>query len=230
MFRLKDRQKCAELFKRYYSGQKFHDDFYRDLIRKYLRQSEYLLDAGCGRYFKFCKELSDTARVVGFDLNTTIETRSVVEHLAGPAREFWPDFAPGRQVVFVTANKFNYVSIIASITPQHVRRSLVSRVFYPPNDDVFPTRYRVGARREAVTAAGFLEKEFGTIKHYPAYLMCPPVIFRLGVSVVNSLHLRCSRCCGLRFCACWRESRLSGPTKRPAMTSVLLPASQNEVT
>ena len=116
MFRLKDRQKCAALFQRYYSGQKFHDDLYRDLIRRYLRPGDLLLDAGCGRYLKFCKEFSDTARVVGIDLDSTLDTtnqhspfglrgdlsylpfssdqfdivisRSVIEHLDDPPKVF----------------------------------------------------------------------------------------------------------------------------------------------
>src|ERR1035441_10111136 len=116
MFTQKDRLKCLELFQKYYSGQKFHDDLFRDLIRKYLRPGQRLLDAGCGRYLKFCKELSGTARVVVIDLESTLETdnqnapfsvrgdlgrlpfasenfdmvisRSVVEHLEDPLRAF----------------------------------------------------------------------------------------------------------------------------------------------
>ena len=32
------------------------------------------LPAGCGRYMRFCKELSGTAHVVGMDLDSTFET------------------------------------------------------------------------------------------------------------------------------------------------------------
>src|SRR6476620_8573336 len=116
MFRSKDRQKCQQLFDKYYRGRKFHDDLYRDLIRKYLQPGQRLLDAGCGRYMRFCKELSGTADVVGMDLDLTFDTdnkrqpfgirgdlsrlpfpanhfdmiisRSVVEHLADPAQMF----------------------------------------------------------------------------------------------------------------------------------------------
>src|SRR5689334_22504907 len=116
MFTPEDRQKCAELFKKHYSGQKFHDDLYRDLIREHLRPGQRLLDAGCGRYLKFCKAFSPTAHVVGIDLESTLETdnqsapfgvrgdlgtlpfiseyfdvlicRSVVEHLDEPVKVF----------------------------------------------------------------------------------------------------------------------------------------------
>src|ERR1035437_5279588 len=74
MFRPKDREKCAELFKNYCSGHKFHDDLYRDLIRELLRPGQHLLDAGCGRYLTFCREFSGCAHVVGIDLDSGLET------------------------------------------------------------------------------------------------------------------------------------------------------------
>ena len=116
MFTAKDRRKCEVLYDKYYAGRKFYDARYRELIRKYLRPGQRLLDAGCGRYLKFCKEFSNTAHVVGVDLDTVLETdnqrepfgirgdlghlpfppehfdmiisRSVVEHLADPAQVF----------------------------------------------------------------------------------------------------------------------------------------------
>jgi len=117
MFRAKDREKCEELCHKYYSGRKFHDSVYRDTIRKYLQPGQRVLDAGCGRYMKFCKDLSGAAHhVVGIDLESTLETdnqrapfgvrgdlsslpfcpssfdmvisRSVVEHLEDPPQVF----------------------------------------------------------------------------------------------------------------------------------------------
>ena len=116
MFTQKDREKCERIYRKYYSGRKFHDSLYRDLIRKYLSPGNRVLDAGCGRYLRFSKELSDTAWVVGIDLDSVLETdnrsapygvrgdvgrlpfpsgyfdmvisRSVVEHLEDPVRVF----------------------------------------------------------------------------------------------------------------------------------------------
>lgn len=215
MFRAKDREKCQQLYQKYYAGRKFHDSLYRDAIRKYLRPGQDLLDAGCGRYMRFCKELSDTARVVGIDLESTLETdnqsapfgirgdlsklplasncfdmvisRSVVEHLEDPPqvfREFCRVLRPGGKLVIITPNKYDYVSLIAAATPYRVHRALVSKIFEVPEDDVFPTLYRansISAISKALTSSGFIQKEMGTINHYPAYLMFSPILFRLGV-------------------------------------------------
>jgi len=116
MFTPQDRQKCELLYDKYYAGRKFYDSLYRERIRKHLRPGQRLLDAGCGRYLRFCKELSDTAEVVGIDLDTVLETdnqrqpfgvrgdlsrlpfpaghfdvvisRSVIEHLEDPGAVF----------------------------------------------------------------------------------------------------------------------------------------------
>lgn len=116
MFSQKGRDKCEELYQKYYNGRKFHDSLYRDLIRKHLKPGSRVLDAGCGRYLRFSKELSDKATVFGIDLDSVLETdnssapyavrgdvgrlpfpsgsfdmvisRSVVEHLEDPARVF----------------------------------------------------------------------------------------------------------------------------------------------
>ena len=116
MFRERDRRRCDELYTKYYAGRKFHDALYRELIGRHLRQGARLLDAGCGRYLKFCREFAGGAHVVGIDLDRAFETtnreppyavrgdvgalpfcsghfdliisRSVVEHLEDPPRVF----------------------------------------------------------------------------------------------------------------------------------------------
>ena len=215
MFRTSDREKCAKLFNRYYAGCRFHDALYRDLIKKYLKPGDRVLDAGCGRYLKFSKELSGTAQVFGIDMEPVLETRnqstpfgirgdlsglpfpdgyfdvvisrSVIEHLEDPRkvfREFHRVLRPGGKVILITPNKYDYVSIIAAVTPYRLHRALVSRIFRIPEEDVFPTLYRantIGAIRKALQSAGFAERELMTINHYPAYLMFSPVLFRLGV-------------------------------------------------
>src|SRR5947209_5499122 len=116
MFSSRDRQKCQQLFEKYYAGRKFRDALYRDLINRYIAPGQRVLDAGCGRYMTFSKEFSGIASVVGIDLDSSLETdnvrtpfgvrgdlgrlpfpgdcfdmvisRSVVEHLADPWEVF----------------------------------------------------------------------------------------------------------------------------------------------
>ena len=227
MFTDRDRLKCEELYGKYYSGRKFHDSLYRDVILKHLEPGARLLDAGCGRYLRFCREFATTAQVVGIDLDHTFDadnhqrpfavrgdigvlpfpsehfdlviSRSVVEHLEDPAkvfREFYRVLRPGGKVVVITPNKYDYVSVIAALTPYRLHRLLVSRIFRVPEDDVFPTLYRantVSSMRKAMSAAGLSERELETINHYPAYLMFSPLLFRLGVLYERLTSLRALR-------------------------------------
>lgn len=227
MFTSKDRQRCEQLYEKYYAGRKFFDSRYREVIRKHLRPGQRLLDAGCGRYMRFCRELSDTAHVVGIDLDSVIETdnrqepygvrgdlsrlpfpseyfdmvisRSVVEHLEDPRgvfQEFHRVLRPGGKIVIVTPNKYDYVSLIAAITPYSLHRALVSKIFRVPEDDVFPTLYRantLSALRKTMMSAGLAPKELDTVNHYPAYLMFSPVLFRLGVLYERLTSLRMFR-------------------------------------
>jgi SAM-dependent methyltransferase len=215
MFRDKDREKCERLFDRYYAGRKFSRTQYRDTIYKYVASGDRLLDAGCGRYLEFSRELAGNVQVTGIDLEETLDThnqgspfavrgnleklpfpsnyfnlaisRSVIEHLENPLavfQEFNRVLKPGGRVILVTPNKYDYVSIIANLTPYRWHRALVSKIFRIPADDVFPTLYRantLASLSRTLQQAGFVENELRAVNHYPAYLMFSPVLFRLGV-------------------------------------------------
>ena len=119
-----------------------------------------------------------------FDL---VISRYVIEHLEDPGqvfREFRRVLKPGGKVILATPNKYDYVSLIAAITPYRWHRALVSRIFRVSEDDVYPTLYRantLGQIDKELRSAGLVKKELSAITHYPAYLMISPVLFRLGV-------------------------------------------------
>src|ERR1035438_8674151 len=78
----------------------------------------------------------------------------------------------------VTPNKYDYVSLIATLTPHWFHQRLVSRIFGVSEDDVFPTLYRANTRsaiRKAMAASGLAEKQLISITHYPAYLTFYPI-------------------------------------------------------
>jgi ubiquinone/menaquinone biosynthesis C-methylase UbiE len=252
MFTAKDRAKCEEVFQKYYSGRKFHDSLYTDLIKKHLIPGQRVLDAGCGRSLKYCKELSGIATMVGLDMETSLATenrfppfgvrgdlsrlpfpaehfdmvisRSVVEHLEDPLqvfREFSRVLKPCGKVVIITPNKYDYVSLIASMTPYSVHRFLVSKIFPVTADDVFPTFYRantLSAIRKALNSAGLIEKELATINHYPAYLMFSPMLFRLGIfyeRITSCEFFRSLR--GSLLCAFEKPEKIVAP-QRPELS------------
>lgn len=119
-----------------------------------------------------------------FDL---IISRYVVEHLENPRvvfREIHRVLRPGGKVLLVTPNKYDYVSVIAALTPYSWHQRLVSRVFQVPENDVYPTLYRANTLskiRKTLRSAGLQETELRSVNHYPAYFMISPVLFRLGV-------------------------------------------------
>lgn len=224
MFSEKNRKKCEQLLEKYYAGRKFSRTLYRELIRKYVSSGDRLLDAGCGRYLEFSKELFDDVQVVGIDLEETLDThnqrspyairgdldqlpfpsnsfdvvisRSVVEHLENPGqvfREFYRILKPGGKVILSTPNKYDYVSIIAWMTPYSWHRAMVSKILQVPEDDIFPTLYRantLSALGRELKLAGLTKKELLAVNHYPVYLMFSPLLFRLGVlyEKLTSLH------------------------------------------
>src|SRR5689334_3761243 len=74
MFKPFDLQKRDRLLDKYYPKRKWHDALYTAMIQRYLRPGERVLDAGCGRYLKFCKQLSSVGQMVGIDLEREMDT------------------------------------------------------------------------------------------------------------------------------------------------------------
>jgi SAM-dependent methyltransferase len=136
-------------------------------------------------------------------------SRSVVEHLDDPVEvfaEFRRVLRPSGIAIIVTPNKYDYVSVIASMTPHWFHQALISRIFQVPEHDVFPTRYRANTMssiRKAMATAGLEEAELDMINHYPAYLMFSPVLFRLGMLYERLTNLDIFRSLrGTILCVC----------------------------
>lgn len=173
-----------------------------------------LLDAGCGRGMPVLRKfLGRVERLIGVelveftDVPPGIETfncdlaslplpdssvdivisRSVFEHLTEPAAvyaELSRVLRPGGRIVFLTANMWDYGTLVARMVPNRFHAKLVRAVEGRDEEDTFPTAYRTNTRAavERLSAgAGLRIKSFEYLSQYPNYLLFNGVAFFLGM-------------------------------------------------
>jgi SAM-dependent methyltransferase len=182
-------------------------------IERHLGPEVVLLDAGCGRGAPVLSKFAGRARrligvdVVEFlpglaglelvrgDLARTglpdasvdlVYSRSVMEHVADPARvyaEMQRILRPGGRFVFLTANLWDYASIIAWIVPNRLHPWIVSKVEGRAEEDVFPIQYRTNTRAAVehwAAGSGFEVESFRHLGQYPAYFQFNGFLFWLA--------------------------------------------------
>lgn len=119
-----------------------------------------------------------------FDL---IFSRYVMEHVQAPPAflaEMNRILKPDAQFIFLTPNKYHYVSLIAAITPDRCH-SWYNKTRGRQEDDTFPTVYRLNSTRSIrneMTAVGFTENQIIYRECSPNYLMFSRIAFLLGVA------------------------------------------------
>ena len=179
-----------------------------------LRPDSVLMDAGCGRTVPVLRGyLGRAARLIGVeivdftDVPDGIETynanlgslpledasvdlimsRSVFEHLSDPAsvyREFARILRPGGQVVFLTANMWDYGTLVARLVPNRFHARIVKKVEGREEEDTFPTEYKTNTRSDVerlAAMAGLEVESFEYLNQYPNYLMFNAALFVLGM-------------------------------------------------
>lgn len=214
------------LREKYFAGDEHPYETLEAEIARWLQPHHTLLDAGCGRTAPVLRKYQNAARrLIGIDLvdfpgpiaglelqqgdvsNTglpdgsvdLIYSRSVMEHVDDPDAVFAEAnrvLAPGGRWVFLTANKWDYASIIASVIPNQLHPFIVRRVEGRPEEDTFPTRYRVNDRRTIEGLAhrhGFLLSGFSYLGQYPNYFQFSPLLFRVASHYELWLRRRPSR-------------------------------------
>lgn len=173
-----------------------------------------LLDAGCGRTTPVLRRfMGKVNRLIGVDLveftdvpagietyNTNlahlplpdasvdvIMSRSVFEHLDDPDavyRELARVLRPGGRIVFLTANLWDYGTMVARLIPNRHHGKVVKMVEGRAEEDTFPTAYRTNTRRDVdrlASSAGLQVRGFEYLSQYPNYLMFNGVAFFVGM-------------------------------------------------
>ena len=178
-----------------------------------LRPNHTLLDAGCGRTAPILEKYRNKAcRLIGVDLVDfapaaeglelhhcdlsampiedncvdVMMARSVMEHITDPARVYRESFRvlkPGGHFIFLTANLWDYASIIATVIPNRFHPWIVAKTEGRKEHDVFPIAYRTntrGAVKKWADHAGFEIVSFRYLGQYPSYFMFNGFLFWLA--------------------------------------------------
>ena len=205
---------AERLLRRFYSGTKHPYRLFEEQVAAVLPRNGVLLDAGCGRTAPVLQKFRDrAARLIGVDLVDfvdappdaelhkcnlaaipvadasvdTIMSRSVFEHLTDPEavyREFARVLRPGGVVVFLTANMWDYGTLVARSIPNRFHGTIVNRVEGRAEEDTFPTAYRTNTRRAVESLSrrtGFGIESFEYLSQYPNYLLFNGPLFFLGM-------------------------------------------------
>jgi ubiquinone/menaquinone biosynthesis C-methylase UbiE len=184
-------------------------------IEGYLRPDYTLLDAGCGRTAPILAKYKGKARrLIGVDLVEfgpalsglelyhcdlgaipiedncvdVIMARSVMEHVTDPARVFSETYRvlkPGGHFIILTANLWDYASIIAKLVPNQFHPWIVSKTEGREEHDVFPVAYRTNTRsaiKKWAKHAGFEIASFRYLGQYPSYFMFNGFLFLLATA------------------------------------------------
>lgn len=190
-----------------------YQHFEREVKRCLSSRPGTLLDIGCGREAPVLKKFKDQAdRLVGLELvpyrtssaeltllhgsmssiplpDESVDVamaRSVIEHVEDPIagfREVSRVLRPGGAFVFLTANLWDYASLMALAIPNRFHPWLVSKLEGRPPEDTFPTRYRCNTGRSvgrAADAAGLKVETFTHLSQYPNYFMFNGAAFLLA--------------------------------------------------
>jgi ubiquinone/menaquinone biosynthesis C-methylase UbiE len=113
-------------------------------------------------------------------------SRSVMEHVEDAEaayREIFRVLAPGGRYIFLTPNRYDYASIIASIVPNRYHGSIVKNTEGRLEEDTFPTCYNSNSFRrirQLAAETGFSVIALERMGQYPNYLSFSRPVFWLG--------------------------------------------------
>jgi SAM-dependent methyltransferase len=206
---------AERLQRKYFDPRRHPYRLFESEVENRLRPDHTLLDAGCGRGAPLLRKYLGHARqLIGVDLvdfsgeipgvrlvqgdlsNTGVEpgsvdivmARSVMEHVAEPRAvyaEMYRILRPGGHFLFLTANLWDYASLIAMCIPNRLHPAIVARTEGRAEHDVFPVCYRTNTRRSVAKwarEAGFELTSFRYLGQYPSYFMFNGALFLMATA------------------------------------------------
>lgn len=215
------------LCRRYFAGAEHPYDAFEREVAGALRPQGTLVDAGCGRTAPILAKFRGRAgRLIGIDVidftqrldgielyrrdlaATGLESgsvdivmaRSVMEHVSHPLAayaEVARVLRPGGRFIFLTANLWDYASLIAAAVPNRLHPWIVAHTEGRREEDVFPIVYQTNTRRairRAAAASSLRLERFEYLGQYPAYFMFNSALFLLAtgyermISALRPLH------------------------------------------
>jgi SAM-dependent methyltransferase len=216
-------------------------------VDRYLRPDHVLVDAGCGRGAPILVKYRGKARrLIGIDLVDfedvqgvallksdlgnvpmpaasvdVVMSRSVMEHVTDPASVYGEMFRvlkPGGHFIFLTANLWDYASLIAKVVPNRFHPSIVAKTEGRAEHDVFPVAYRTNTQRSVekwARHAGFEIVSFRYLGQYPSYFMFNGLLFLLATAYEKVI----SRIAPLNFLQGWIFVTLRKPCRPRGVTT-----------
>jgi SAM-dependent methyltransferase len=146
-----------------------------------------------------------------------------MEHITDPEAvysEMLRLLKPGGHFIFLTANFWDYASLIAKLIPNRLHPCIVARTEGRAEQDVFPVAYRTNTPRAIRKWAGRVGFEVVSIRYlgqYPCYFMFNGFLFLLATGYEKLIRTHRS----LSFLQGWILAVL----QKPELGRV--PASQN---
>ncbi len=87
-------------------------------------------------------------------------------------------------MVFLTANMWDYGTLVARLVPNRFHAKIVKHVEGREEEDTFPTAYKTNTRGDVdrlAVSAGLSVESFQYLSQYPNYLMFNGALFFLGM-------------------------------------------------
>lgn len=202
------------LLERFYGNAEHPYLTFEKEVSRRLKPSNTLLDVGCGRGAPVLAKFRGSAdRLIGVDMVPftdsiagmellqgdlcstglpdcsvdVIMARSVMEHVVAPEdayREMARVLRPGGYFIFLTANMWDYASLIAKATPNKLHPWIVRHTEGRAEEDVFPTAYRSNTKSAIYRLAeysGLSVERFSYLTQYPNYFMFNGPLFLIAM-------------------------------------------------